>query len=141
MKLVFTNVEQNEAPKSSINFEEVGVSVGLRISSGSEDGAYVKVETTHAARSNEFKLKYEYWKQSTSFLSVNNYDNPYYDGIINNGRVYLPYIYDDLRKGELDLIYALERIFPEKVPYSGFMPKRIARLLWLRILYTQKMYY
>lgn len=110
------------------------VTVGLRLSSTNNGDEYSKVDVFKESCESEFRLVYEYWKRNTFSLSVGNYDDVYFKKIVSGGDIYVPYIKEDLLKGCTFLIHALELIFPDRIPYNGYVSLKLARKLWLKIL-------
>lgn len=81
-----------------------------------------------------FETENSLWKQDTRFTSVNCFDNRHFESIVRDGKNNLPFIYEELKKGPTKLVHALEIMYPEKVPYTGFVTLNQARRLWLKIL-------
>lgn len=121
--------------KNSLNIENNGTSISLRMYSINSDSAdYKKIDVSAEVIKGEFRANYDFWKSETLALSVDNFENKYFEAIIQNGESYLPYIYEDLRNGNTSLIRALELIMPSEKPYDGYISLSHARRLWLEIL-------
>ena len=113
------------------------VSLDLRVSS-IEGETVDKVDVNNTTKSFKFSVDYDLWKQETSLLSVNNFDNKYFNSIVKRGEESVPYIYEQLKKGPTHLVYALELIYPEKVLYNKqLITLKRARKIWLKILQEQ----
>ena len=54
------------------------------------------------------------WNRETAFLSVGNFDNRYFNEIVEMKEAAVPYIYEELKKGPTLLVNALDRIYPGK---------------------------
>lgn len=121
--------------RSDITLKEPsGAKIDMRVSVSDDYEGYSKVDVRDVINESEFKTNYDYWKKEALALSVNNFNNVYYQTIIAKGMQNLPFIYNDLKDGETSLIHALELIFPNEIPYSGYISLKIARKLWLRTL-------
>ena len=114
--------------------EEANVQLYLRMSVSSEDGEYTKVDTVESSNKGEYILSYNYWRSNTIMRSSNNFDDDYFRNIAYRRDDFLPFITKDLQDGNLSMLRILERIFPEKCPYSGYIAPKLARKKWLRIL-------
>ena len=81
-----------------------------------------------------FKSNYESWNATNLLLSSSNIDNVYFQEIVKMGLVAVPYIYEELKKGPTDLVYALDEIFGNPIKYDGFVSLKQSCDLWLSIL-------
>jgi len=119
-------------------FEDTDVSLSLRVSAIDSEGVE-KVDVNDAINSYTFASDYQLWRQETDMLSVNNFDNKYFNAIVARGEESVPYIYEQLKKGPTHLIHALELIYPDKCDYNKeIITLKRARKRWLRILEKQK---
>ena len=85
----------------------------------------------HAEHCREkFQRNYDKWNQETNMLSSNVFDNSHFRNIVNMGKDAVPMIYDELKKGETPLVYALDMIFPGTMQYNGFVTLKEACDQW-----------
>lgn len=118
-------------------FGMVNPSIKLRASSLYDD-IVEKIDVSEATQSFQFTADYLLWKQETSLLSVNNFDNKHFNAIVSRGEESVPYIYEQLKKGPTRLIYALELICPDRVNYDkDKVSLKRARKIWLKTLKEQ----
>ena len=89
-----------------------------------------EMETTGA----QFAANYSAWNRETAFLSVGNFNNRYFDEIVNMKEDAVPYIYEELKKGPTLLVHALDKIYPGKVSFDGYVPLATVCNVWLNIL-------
>lgn len=87
-------------------------------------------ETTSA----QFAANLNAWNRETAFLSVGNFNNRYFDEIVNMKEEAVPFIYEELKKGPTLLVHALDRIYPGKVTFDGYVPLTTVCNVWLNIL-------
>lgn len=97
-----------------------------------------KVELKATMAECGFDMNLKYWERETATMSVNNFDNSYFDSIVKMGEDAVPFIYRKLQEGPTQLVHALELIYPQKVNYKGFVTLNQARRIWLKILKKQK---
>lgn len=132
---LFSKTTRSESETTPLNMGDV--SLDLRVSS-IEGETVDKVDVNNTTKSFKFSVDYDLWKQETSLLSVNNFDNKYFNSIVKRGEESVPYIYEQLKKGPTHLVYALELIYPEKVSYNKqIITLKRARKIWLKILQEQ----
>ncbi len=132
---LFSKTTRSESEMTPLNMGDV--SLDLRVSS-IEGETVDKVDVNNTTKSFKFSVDYDLWKQETSLLSVNNFDNKYFNSIVKRGEESVPYIYEQLKKGPTHLVYALELIYPEKVSYNKqIITLKRARKIWLKILQEQ----
>ena len=132
---LFSKVTRSETSSSPLNSGDV--SLNLRVSSIEGDDVD-KVDVIDATCEFKFSADYDLWKQETSLLSVNNFDNKYFNSIVDRGEDSVPFIYERLKQGPSHLVYALELIYPEKVNYKkDVITLKCARKIWLKILKEQ----
>ena len=81
-----------------------------------------------------FEEKLSAWNRETAYLSVGNFNNPNFDDIINMKEEAVPYIYEELKKGPTLLVHALDKIYPGKVTFEGYVPLSTICNVWLNIL-------
>lgn len=74
------------------------------------------------------------WNRETAYLSVGNFDNRYFNKIVEMKEDAVPYIYEELKKGPTLLVNALDRIYPGKVKCDGYVPLTTVCNVWLNIL-------
>lgn len=74
------------------------------------------------------------WNRETAYLSVGNFNNRYFDEIVEMKEDAVPYIYEELKKGPTLLVHALDRIYPDKVQCEGYVPLTTVCNVWLNIL-------
>ena len=131
----FSKITRSEGENR--HFENDDASLNLRVSSIVGESVE-KVDVSETTRSYQFSADYELWKQQTSLLSVNNFDNRYFNSIVERGEESVPYIYERLKEGPSHLVYALELIYPDKVTYKKeVITLKRARKVWLKILKEQ----
>lgn len=129
---LFTKTTRSECEKAA--YVSGDTSLNLRVSSIAGDNVE-KVDVSNATRSYKFSADYELWKQETSLLSVNNFNNKYFNSIVERGEESVPYIYERLKEGPSHLVYALELIYPDRVTYNKqVITLKRARKIWLKIL-------
>lgn len=92
------------------------------------------IDTRQLDNRTQFVQNFKYWNDQTEFMSVNNYDNTYFDRIVEMGTDAVPYIIEELEKGPTPLVHALDLIFPGTVEYDGFVTLKDACKTWLSIL-------
>lgn len=100
----------------------------------SKDGETCIIDTADIDNLAIFSQNYKYWNQETGFLSTNNFDNSYFQEIVNMGTEAVPYILAELEKGPSPLVHALDLIFPGVIEYKGFVSLKEACDKWLSIL-------
>lgn len=89
-------------------------------------------ETT--STSSLFQTNLSNWNRETAFLSVGNFNNKYFDEIVNMKEEAVPYIYEELKKGPTLLVHALDKIYPDMVKCDGYVPLTTICNVWLNIL-------
>lgn len=99
-----------------------------------DEGKPQSVDTKETDNSAIFSQNYKYWNQETEFLSTNNLDNSYFQGIVNMGVDAVPFILEELKKGPSPLVHALDQIFPGVMKYDGFVTLKEACDRWLAVL-------
>lgn len=101
----------------------------------SEIGKKAKeLDMTASSAFSTFKSNYESWNATNMLLSSSNIDNVYFQEIVKMGPAAVPYIYEELKKGPTDLVYALDEIFGNPIKYEGFVSLKQSCDLWLSIL-------
>ncbi len=101
------------------------------------DGNAQNIDMHETDRNAIFAQNFKYWNQETAFISTNNINNSYFQGIVNMGIDAVPFILDELKKGPTPLVYALDRIFPGVMKYEGFVNLKDVCERWKAILLTQ----
>lgn len=81
-----------------------------------------------------FLQNLKYWNDMTNIMSVNNFDNSYFESIVKMGRNAVPFIVEELEKKPTPLVHALDMIFPGVVKYNGYISLKDACDTWLSIL-------
>ena len=81
-----------------------------------------------------FCQNYKYWNEQVSCLSVNNFENSYFERIVEMGKDAVPFILSEMKKEPTPLVYALDRIFPDTIEYQGFVSLEEACSTWISIL-------
>lgn len=104
------------------------------LSAVSKDGSLEKIDSNVIDNAANFFQNLKYWNQETNFLSTNNFDNSYFQEIVNMGVEAVPFIVEELKKGPTPLVHALDKIFPDVVKYEGFVSLQDACKTWLSIL-------
>ncbi|MCQ2351182.1 MAG: hypothetical protein MJ003_04320 [Paludibacteraceae bacterium] len=74
------------------------------------------------------------WNRETAYLSVGNFNNKYFNEIVNMKEDAVPFIYEELKKGPTLLVYALDKIYPGEVKCEGYVPLQTICNVWLNIL-------
>jgi len=92
------------------------------------------LDTNHLDKQILFSQNYKYWNEQSSVLSVNNFDNSYFERIVEMGQDAVPFILEEMKKGPTPLVYALDRIFPDTIEYQGFVSLEEACDTWISIL-------
>lgn len=87
-----------------------------------------------------FMTNYECWNAENAISPISNTDNCYFNEIVKMGMKAVPFIYEELKKGPTDLVYALDAIFNHPIKYDGFMPLKQSCDLWISILKKTGMY-
>lgn len=104
------------------------------LSAVTKDGSLEKIDSNEIDNAANFFQNLKYWNQETDFLSTNNFDNSYFQEIVNMGVEAVPFIVEELKKGPTPLVHALDKIFPNVVKYEGFVSLQDACKTWLSIL-------
>lgn len=131
----FSKTTRSESALPSLQNSDVNLNLRVSVI---DDEIVEKVDVSDATRSYEFITDYEFWKQETLLLSVNNFDNKYFNAIVDRGEDSVPFIFERLKQGPSHLVYALELIYPEKVNYKkDIITLKRARKIWLKILKEQ----
>lgn len=114
--------------------EEDGIVIKLS-AIRSETGKTAKeLDMTASSTSSTFKSNFESWNAANSLHSSSNIDNVYFKEIVKMGKLAVPFIYDELKKGPTDLVYALDEIFGRPIKYNGFVSLKQSCDTWLSIL-------
>ncbi len=104
------------------------------LSAVTKDGSLEKIDSNEIDNAATFSQNLKYWNQETDFLSTNNFDNSYFQEIVNMGVEAVPFIVEELKKGPTPLVHALDKIFPDVVKYEGYVSLKDACKTWLSIL-------
>ena len=114
--------------------EDVGVRVQMSAMSKEQGKQAEELNTADADAFATFMGNFETWNAQNALSSASNFDNVYFKGIVNMGKRAVPFIYEELKKGPTDLVYALDAIFGYPIKYEGFMPLEKSCEIWLSIL-------
>lgn len=84
----------------------------------------------------KFNMYYDKWNQETMFLSFSSaiLGNRYFKLIVSMGMSAFPFIVEKLRQEPSFLVYALDKLFPGTVDYSGCKNPTDACNRWLEVL-------
>lgn len=124
---VFPDRELKSGSEPSFNFHSEAVMQDA-------DGNTERIDTSMMDKRVSFEQNLKYWNAYSEMLSVNNYDNSYFDKIVAMGTDAVPFIIEELGKGPTALVHALDLIFPDTVEYDGFVSLNDACKTWLSIL-------
>lgn len=83
-------------------------------------------------RSN-FDYNYRYWLEQVGYMSANNYDNSYFQAIVELGTTVVPFILEKIEKEPDPIVYALDLIYPGVVEYGGYNSLENVCDLWSQI--------
>jgi len=114
--------------------EDGGVRVQMSAMTKEQGKQAVALDTSDADAFATFMGNYETWNAQNALSSASNFDNAYFRGIVNMGKRAVPFIYEELKKGPTNLVYALDAIFGNPIKYEGFMPLEKSCEIWLSIL-------
>lgn len=132
MKIRISSKTVHSADASNISFENTSVAaIRMYVIS---DGNVEKINTRDLSMRCEVGLDVKQWIQQTESMSLNNYNNKYFESIVAKGEEAVPYIYEKLKEGPTHLVHALELIYPQEIKYKGFVSLKQARRIWLKIL-------
>ena len=132
MKIRISSKTVHSGDASNISFENT--SVAARRMYVISDGNVEKINTRDLSMRCEVGLDVKQWIQQTESMSLNNYNNKYFESIVAKGEEAVPYIYEKLKEGPTHLVHALELIYPQEIKYKGFVSLKQARRIWLKIL-------
>lgn len=104
------------------------------LSTTNKDGTIIKIDSVKTDNAAVFTQNLKYWNMETGFISTNNLDNSYFKEIVNMGVDAVPFIVEELKKGQTSLVHALDMIFPNVVKYDGYVSLKEACDKWLSIL-------
>ena len=93
-----------------------------------------ELDMTASSAFSTFKSNFESWNAVNSLHASSNIDNVYFKQIVKMGKEAVPFIYEELKKGPTDLVYALDEIFGRPIKYNGFVPLKKSCEIWLSIL-------
>lgn len=124
---VFPDRELKSGSEPSFNFQSETVIQDV-------DGKPQRVDTSMMDKRVSFEQNLKYWNAHSEMLSVNNYENSYFDKIVAMGADAVPFIIEELDKGPTALVHALDLIFPDTVEYNGCVSLNDACKTWLSIL-------
>lgn len=115
------------------SFNEPTFSIDIQASVIGSNGI-TPLDTQHMDNELLFSQNYKYWNEQVSCLSVNNFDNSYFERIVEMGKDAVPFILEEMKKGPTPLVHALDRIFPNTIEYNGFISLEEACNTWISIL-------
>lgn len=93
-----------------------------------------ELDMTASSAFSTFKSNFESWNAVNLLHASSNIDNVYFKQIVKMGKEAVPFIYEELKKGPTDLVYALDEIFERPIKYNGFVPLKKSCEIWLSIL-------
>ena len=114
--------------------EEEGVVVTMSAMSSAPGQPASDLDMSESMDLSIFNSNYESFKAENTLSSVNNVNNIYFKEIVKMGRRAVPFIYEELKKGPTDLVYALDAIFGNPIKYDGFVSLKQSCELWISIL-------
>lgn len=131
-----TNIEYRISDKRGVMHVSNDEGIVVRFSAmRSEAGKKAKeLDMTESSAFSTFKSNYNSWNATNMILSSSNIDNVYFKEIVRMGVSAVPFIYEELKKGPTDLVYALDEIFGYPIKYEGFVPLKQSCDLWISIL-------
>ncbi len=134
--MMSTSIEYRISDNKSVRRVSNEEGIVVRLSAmRSEVGKKAKeLDMSDSSTFSTFKSNYESWNATNLLLSSSNIDNVYFQEIVKMGLVAVPYIYEELKKGPTDLVYALDEIFGNPIKYEGFVSLKQSCDLWLSIL-------
>ena len=111
-----------------------GVRVQMSAIRKEQNKDFEALDTEESEALATFRGNYETWNALNAMSSSSNFDNAYFKEIVNMGKKAVPFIYEELKKGPTDLVYALDAIFDYPIKYEGFVPLEKSCEIWLSIL-------
>ena len=114
--------------------EEEGIAVNVSAIHSASRTSVEKIDMTESSIYSTFKSNYDCWSAFNAFSSANKMKNIYFDSIVKMGKDAVPLIYNELKKGPTDLVYALEAIFNYPFGKGNFVPLKQSCDLWISIL-------
>lgn len=133
-----TNIEyrlvSDSGERQHLRPEEEGIVVTMSAMSSAPGQPASDLDMNESMDLSIFNSNYESFKAENTLSSVNNVNNIYLKEIVKMGRRAVPFIYEELKKGPTDLVYALDAIFDNPIKYDGFVSLKQSCELWLSIL-------
>lgn len=129
---VFTPNKDSVSKAETGSVQGKGVSIMMNAYFTSKEPQKLNLEDNEKEFS--FQSNLQYWNNSTRFLSANNYDNSYFNAIVDMGENAVPFIKQELQKGPTSLVHALDLIFPGRVVFKGYVSLKRACEVWLGVL-------
>lgn len=122
--------------KETLHHRSTGGGVRVQMSAIRKEQSkdFEALDTEESEALATFRGNYETWNALNAMSSSSNFDNAYFKEIVNMGKKAVPYIYEELKKGPTDLVYALDAIFDYPIKYEGFVPLEKSCEIWLSIL-------
>ena len=78
-----------------------------------------------------FNTYYNNWKNETAILSCKQFDNKWFNEIVEMGVDAVPFIKEKLEESDDWVVVALDRIFPNVMEYKGYVPLEDVCKTWL----------
>lgn len=132
-----TSIEYRLSDKQGIQhqkYSESGVVVRLSAMRSEAGKDAEELDMNSSSAFSTFKNNLESLNALNMLSASNNVDNIYFQQIVKMGKEAVPYIYEELKKGPTDLVYALDEIFGRPIKYNGFVPLEQSCKIWLSIL-------
>lgn len=116
------------------NHGSASVGVSIFASCVSPGTAATPCDTERSERQYAFEANLMNWLEATEHMSVNNFDNEYFNAIVEMGEEAVPFIIERMKKEPTQLVHALDLIYPGRVKYHGAVSLRKACEEWMRLL-------
>lgn len=75
----------------------------------------------------------EQYRNETSHMSANRQSHQAFKQLLSFGKDVVPYVKKELESNHTDLICLLEVLYPDNIPYNGYVSKHQARKMWLSV--------
>lgn len=94
------------------------------------------VSTHHVDNNKETMIKelIEQYRNETSYMSANRQSHQAFNQLLSFGKDVVPLVQKELESNHTDLICLLEVLYPDNIPYKGYVSKHQARKMWLSVL-------
>lgn len=113
---------------------DVGANVSFSATLSSLNEETKKINLDKDSLLSTFKTNYEIWNDETNYLSVNNFDNPNFQKIVDMGEDAVPEIYEIIKTSPDPIVYALDKIYPNYVKTEGYVSLKDVCSAWISIL-------